>query len=89
MLLVVLIVFAIPEQVGGVQEHIEYSLELACQEQFLGEAQRRAIAQAAVAALQARTPPSTPQASPRSSGEPISLVTTGDLCLLGVQSYRA
>lgn len=45
-------------------------MELACQEQFLGEAQRRAIAQAAVAALQARTPPSTPQASPRSSGGP-------------------
>ena len=52
----------------AVQEHIQYSFELACQEHFLGEAQRRAIAQAAVRALQSRTPPPSPQASPRTSG---------------------
>ena len=50
------------------QEHVEYSLELACLEHFLGDAQRGAIAQAAVAALQSRTPPPSPQTSPRPSG---------------------
>lgn len=49
------------------KEHVEYSLELACQEQFLGQAQRVAIAQSAVAALQSRTPPPSPQGSPRTS----------------------
>ena len=54
----------------AVQELVEYSLELSCQEQFLGQAQRAAIGQAAVRALQeAATPSASPLASPRLSGE--------------------
>ncbi|KAL0042524.1 hypothetical protein WJX79_002345 [Trebouxia sp. C0005] len=49
------------------KEHVECSLELACQEHFLGEAQRVAIAQAALGALQSRTPPPSPHTSPRPS----------------------
>ena len=57
------------------QDHLEHSLELACLEHFLGDAQRGAIAQAAVGALQSRTPPPSPHpsppASPRASGTSI------------------
>ena len=54
----------------AVQELVEYSLELSCQEQFLGQAQRAAIGQAAVRALQGPATPSTsPLGSPRLSGE--------------------
>ncbi|DBA90115.1 TPA: hypothetical protein ACH3X1_003431 [Trebouxia sp. C0004] len=50
-----------------IKEHVECSLELACQEHFLGDAQRGAIAQAAIGALQSRTPPPSPHTSPRTS----------------------
>lgn len=57
------------EVVCVIQEHVEQSLELACQQQFLGQAQRAAICQAAVKTLQGSTPPSSPLASPRHSGD--------------------
>lgn len=66
------------------KEHVECSLELACQEHFLGDAQRGAIAQAAVGALQSRTPPPSPHTSPRTSDSGESM--TGLPLQLHIQS---
>lgn len=52
-------------------------MELACQQQFLGSAQRVVIGQAAVRSLQEGTPHMSPLASPRASGKYVSTESQG------------